>query len=225
LTQTLKAGGSAVGIIEGIAETTQNLVQGFSGWLSDKWQKRKGIAVFGYILAALSKPFIGFATGWSLVLGARFVERFGAGTRSAPRDALIAASTDEQNRGKAFGLEGVGDNLGAALISYPSGRLSDKLGRKNILILAFVIFLITYAGFAFTSNLWLTAADKGKRYRMVRCDRRFDRISSQYRGRTIMGQSESFSRFYLWGHFCIDRNYFFHKADTRQGGHRSRSIK
>src|SRR4051794_36911348 len=56
LTQTLKAGGSVVGIIEGIAETTQNMVQGFSGWLSDRLQKRKGIAVFGYLLAAISKP-------------------------------------------------------------------------------------------------------------------------------------------------------------------------
>ena len=113
LTQTPKAGGSIVGIVEGVAETTQNLVQGFSGWLSDKWQKRKGIAVFGYLLAAISKPLIGLATGWPLVLGARFMDRLGSGIRSAPRDALIAASTDEKNRGKAFGLEGAGDNLGA----------------------------------------------------------------------------------------------------------------
>jgi MFS family permease len=48
-------------------------------------------------------------------LGARFLDRLGTGTRSAPRDALIASSADEEHRGKAFGLEGVGDNLGAFL--------------------------------------------------------------------------------------------------------------
>ena len=263
LTQTLKVSGSIVGLIEGVAGTTQNIVQGFSGSLSDKWQKRKGIAVFGYILSAISKPFMGMAMAWPMVFGARFLDRFGAGTRAAPRDALIAASADEKNRGKAFGLEGAGDNLGAfigpliavallfmwefnirsvfylafipgvlsvimillvkekrvdvkskikidvglkqfpggyrkyllatalfgignssnaflilqtkdmgvslentiliyavfnllaAAISYPAGHLSDKYGRKNILLISFLIFLITYSGFAFTKNLWV----------------------------------------------------------------------
>ena len=68
LTQTLKVSGSIVGLIEGVAGTTQNIVQGFSGRLSDKWQKRKGIAVFGYLVAAISKPFMGLATGWPMVL-------------------------------------------------------------------------------------------------------------------------------------------------------------
>ena len=198
-----------------------------------------------------------------MVLGARFTDRLGSGTRSAPRDALIASSADEKNRGKAFGLEGAGDNLGAfigpliavlllfilevhirsvfylaiipgvlsvimillvkekktdfkskikidvsikqfpsryrkyllatalfgignssnaflilqtkglgvsfentiliyaaynliaGLISYPAGHLSDKLGRKNILLISFIIFIITYTGFAFIKNLWL----------------------------------------------------------------------
>ncbi len=79
LTQTLKVSGSIVGLIEGIAGTTQNIVQGFSGRLSDKWQKRKGIALFGYILSAISKPFMGLASGWPLVFVARFMDRLGAG--------------------------------------------------------------------------------------------------------------------------------------------------
>jgi MFS family permease len=90
-------------------------VQGFSGWLSDKLQKRKSIALVGYLVAATAKPLIGLSTGWQGVLGARFLDRFGTGTRSAPRDALIASSADEEHRGKAFGLEGIGDNLGAFL--------------------------------------------------------------------------------------------------------------
>lgn len=115
LTQTLHASGSIVGIVEGIAQATQNIIQGFSGWFSDKLQRRKPVALVGYILAAVAKPLIGFATGWQGVLGPRFLDRLGAGTRSAPRDALIAESVDEKNRGKAFGFEGIGDNLGAFL--------------------------------------------------------------------------------------------------------------
>src|SRR5256714_1219929 len=115
LTQTLGAGAQIVGLIEGMAQAIQNIMQGFSGWLSDKLRRRKSIAVVGYVLAALSKPLIGFSTGWGGVLGARSLDRLGTGIRSAPRDALVAASADEAHRGKAFGLEGVGDNLGAFL--------------------------------------------------------------------------------------------------------------
>jgi len=115
LTQTLHASGSVVGLVEGIAQATQNIVQGVSGWLSDKLQKRKSLALAGYLLSAVAKPLIGLATAWQGVLGARFLDRLGAGFRSAPRDALIASSVAEENRGRAFGLEGIGDNLGAFL--------------------------------------------------------------------------------------------------------------
>ena len=265
LTQTLNAGGSAVGLIDGVAQATLNIVQGFSGWLSDKLQRRKSIALVGYVLAAIAKPLIGLSTGWQGVLGARFVDRLGAGIRSAPRDALIASSADEEHRGKAFGLEGIGDNLGAflgpllavflllflhldmrlifylaiipgllavvmimlvterpvavtarskldvslwqfpraywkyllvtalfgignssnaflilqtqdigaslevtiliyaafnlvaALISYPAGYLSDKWGRRNILLLSLIMFFVAYVGFALTRNVLLIA--------------------------------------------------------------------
>ncbi len=265
LTQTLQASGSVVGLVEGVATATQNITQGFSGWLSDVLRRRKPVALAGYVVAALAKPLIGLSPIWQGVLGARFLDRLGTGTRSAPRDALIAASADEENRGKAFGLEGIGDNLGAfvgpllavfmlavlqldlrlifllavipgllavfmialvrekapadganakaglsvrqlpkaywqyllatalfgmgnssssflilqtrdvgvslqltiliyagynlvaALISYPSGFLSDRLGRRNILLSAFAIFLITYMGFALMRSTWLIA--------------------------------------------------------------------
>jgi len=115
LTQTLKAGGSIVGLIDGFAQAAQNIVQGFSGALSDKLEKRKPIALAGYFLAAISKPLIGLSTTWQGVFGARLLDRIGAGSRSAPRDALVASSVDDENRGRAFGLEGVGDNAGAFL--------------------------------------------------------------------------------------------------------------
>jgi MFS family permease len=265
LTDTLKASGSVVGLIEDVAGATQNIVQGFSGSLSDKLQRRKPIALAGYLLAALAKPLMGAATAWPGLAVGRWLDRLGAGTRSAPRDALIASSVDEANRGKAFGLEGIGDNAGAflgpllailllmvwhldirlifylaivpgllaflmillveerpveakakakidvglrrfpkaywkyllatalfslgnssnaflilqtqdigasltatiliyagfnlvaALISYPAGFLSDSLGRRNIIVLALVIFLIAYAGFALSRNIALIA--------------------------------------------------------------------
>ncbi len=115
LTQYLGAGGSIVGLVEGIATATQNIEMGFAGWLSDKLHTRKPLAIIGYVLAAISKPLIGLSTAWTGVFAARFMDRLGAGTRSAPRDALIADSVDKENRGKAFGLEGIGDNLGAFL--------------------------------------------------------------------------------------------------------------
>ena len=115
LTQTLGAGGAAVGLVEGVAEGIQNLFQGVSGSLADRTRRRKPIALAGFALSALAKPLIGLATAWPGVLGARFTDRLGAGTRGAPRDALIAASADEAHRGKAFGLESAGDNAGAFL--------------------------------------------------------------------------------------------------------------
>jgi len=115
LTQTLKASGSIVGLVDGFAQATQNIVQGFSGALSDRLRRRKPVAVAGYLLAAIAKPLMGIATIWQVLFGARLLDRLGAGARSAPRDALIAASVDEENRGRAFGLEGVGDNAGAFL--------------------------------------------------------------------------------------------------------------
>jgi MFS family permease len=262
LTQTLGASGSVVGLVDGIAQATQNIVQGFSGWLSDKLQRRKPVALIGYFVAAIAKPMIGVAGAWQTVLGGRFLDRLGAGFRSAPRDALIASSVSEEHRGKAFGLEGIGDNLGAflgpllavlllielaidirwifylavvpgllaflmvllvrerpvsvaakaridinlsrfpkaywtylfatalfgignssnaflilqtqdigaslevtiliyagfnlvaALISYPAGFVSDRFGRKRVLLASFFVFMIAYLGFALTRNIY-----------------------------------------------------------------------
>lgn len=109
LTQTLNATGSIVGLVDGSAQAVQNIVQGFSGALSDKLQRRKPVALVGYFLAAVAKPLMGLSPSWQAVFGARLLDRLGAGTRSAPRDALIASSVEAADRGRAFGLEGVGD--------------------------------------------------------------------------------------------------------------------
>jgi MFS family permease len=266
LTQVLHASGSIVGLVDGFAQATQNIVQGFSGAISDRLQRRKPIALVGYLLSAIAKPLMGLATIWEALLGARLLDRLGAGTRSAPRDALVASSVDERDRGRAFGLEGLGDNAGAflgplvallllyvlhfelrsmfylaiipgllaflmvllvteqrvtvaakskidvnlgqfprrywnylvatalfvagnssnaflilqtrdvgvslettiliyaafnlvaALISYPAGALSDRWGRRNILLAAIAVFFAAYLGFALTRNVLLIGA-------------------------------------------------------------------
>jgi MFS family permease len=266
LTQVLHASGSIVGLVDGFAQAMQNIVQGFSGAISDHLQRRKPIALVGYLLSAIAKPLMGLATIWEALLGARLLDRLGAGTRSAPRDALVASSVDERDRGRAFGLEGLGDNAGAflgplvallllsvlhfelrsmfylaiipgllaflmvllvseqrvvvaakskidvnlgqfprrywnylvatalfvagnssnaflilqtrdvgvslettiliyaafnlvaALISYPAGALSDRWGRRNILLAAIAVFFAAYLGFALTRNVLLIGA-------------------------------------------------------------------
>ena len=104
-----------IGFIEGVAESTASLLKVVSGWLSDRLGKRKFLAVIGYGLSTLAKPFMYIATTWGLVLGVRFADRFGKGVRTAPRDALVADSVSAEQRGKAFGFHRAMDTSGAAL--------------------------------------------------------------------------------------------------------------
>lgn len=102
-----------IGTIEGIAETTASLLKIYSGVISDRLGNRKKLAVAGYSLSTIAKPFLYFATGWQSVLGVRFADRVGKGIRTAPRDALLADSVAENRRGFAFGLHRAGDTAGA----------------------------------------------------------------------------------------------------------------
>ncbi len=102
-----------IGLIEGLAETTASLLKVFSGWLSDRVGKRKGLAVLGYGISTVAKPFLYIVTSWWGVLAVRFADRVGKGVRTAPRDALVADSIDEHHRGLAFGLHRAGDTAGA----------------------------------------------------------------------------------------------------------------
>jgi MFS family permease len=104
-----------IGFIEGVAESTASLINIFSGWLSDRLGKRKSLAVIGYGLSTVVKPFMYVTTTWGLVLGVRFVDRFGKGIRTAPRDALLADSVSAEERGKGFGFHRAMDTSGAAL--------------------------------------------------------------------------------------------------------------
>lgn len=112
---TLGASAFAVGVIEGLAESTALIVKIFSGALSDYLGKRKGLAVFGYALGALTKPLFAIAPTTGIVLTARLIDRVGKGLRGAPRDALVADVTPPEIRGAAFGLRQSLDTIGAFL--------------------------------------------------------------------------------------------------------------
>jgi MFS family permease len=106
---------NVIGFIEGVAEATASLLKVFSGWLSDKLRQRKWLAVAGYGISTLAKPFFYLANSWFAVAAVRWVDRFGKGIRTAPRDALVADSVPEEQRGLAFGFHRAADTGGAVL--------------------------------------------------------------------------------------------------------------
>lgn len=112
---TLGASMVTVGIIEGIAEATASVMKVFSGALSDYLRKRKTLVIFGYALAALTKPIFPLASSVNQVFSARFIDRIAKGIRGAPRDALIADLTPVKFRGAAYGLRQALDSAGALI--------------------------------------------------------------------------------------------------------------
>lgn len=106
---------SIIGLIDGVAEATASILKLFSGWLSDKLGERKWLAVIGYGLSAVTKPFFYIASSWELIAGVRWADRVGKGIRTAPRDALVADSTPTEMRGLAFGFNRAMDKGGAFL--------------------------------------------------------------------------------------------------------------
>src|SRR5512134_3931915 len=115
LTATLGAGPAALGIVEGVAETTASLLKLASGVWSDRMGRKKPLVIAGYGLSAAMRPLVGFATAWGHLLAVRFSDRIGKGIRSSPRDALIAASAPATDRGRAFGFQRAMDHLGAVI--------------------------------------------------------------------------------------------------------------
>lgn len=115
LSDTLHASKTFIGIIEGIANSAASILKVFSGWFSDKIGKRKPIIFWGYGISVFSRPILSTASSWSHVLIYRFIDRVGKGVRTAPRDAIIADSTDKSMLGKAFGFHRSMDTIGAVI--------------------------------------------------------------------------------------------------------------
>lgn len=115
LATVLGASATAVGAIEGAAETTAALLKLASGWWSDRVSRRKPLVVMGYTIASVIRPLIGLAQSVGQVLAIRVTDRVGKGIRTSPRDALIADSVDPAIRGRAFGFHRAADNAGAVV--------------------------------------------------------------------------------------------------------------
>jgi len=140
-------------LIEGVAESTASLTRLFSGWLSDKLGKRKGLTVFGYSLSAVAKPLLLLANTWPLVLLLRFADRLGKGIRTAPRDALVADSVRAENRGFGFGLHRAADTLGAtiglviaAAVTYAAGASAVSLRTDTFHLMIWISILPAVLG-------------------------------------------------------------------------------
>jgi len=110
---SIGASKTSLGLIEGIAESTASLVKALSGFWSDKIGKNKPFMLIGYGLSALIIPLYAFVVTPMQVLYLRFMERFGKGIRTAPRDSLIAGSVTNGETGRSFGMQKAMDNSGA----------------------------------------------------------------------------------------------------------------
>lgn len=115
LASVLGASASAIGVIEGAAESISSLLKLFAGYFSDRLGKRKALVVFGYSLASFARPLLAFASSWYQVLAIRLTDRMGKGIRTAPRDAMIADTVAVEQRGLAFGFHRAMDHTGAVI--------------------------------------------------------------------------------------------------------------
>jgi MFS family permease len=115
LSNVLGAATTIIGFIGGLSESTDAIFRIVSGWVSDRIGRRKPLALLGYGISTLAKPFMYLASSWGAVLAIRFSDRLGKGIRSSPRDALVADSVSVEKRGRGFGLHRAMDTIGAAL--------------------------------------------------------------------------------------------------------------
>ena len=104
-----------IGLIEGIAESLASLLKVFSGYITDKFGKKKPIAFLGYAAGLVYKVALILAGSWGGVLGARVIDRVGKGIRTAPRDVMVCDSADGSTLGKAFGVHKALDMAGSAI--------------------------------------------------------------------------------------------------------------
>lgn len=142
LTSVLGAGGAVVGLVEGAAETTASLLKVFSGYWSDRIERRKPFVLIGYGLSSLMKPLFAFSYVWQTVLGIRIAERVGKGIRTAPRDVIIADSCDPHVRGKAYGIHRFMDGVGSIFGALLAFLLLPLLGFRKVFLAALIPSII-----------------------------------------------------------------------------------
>ena len=196
LTKTLGAGPAAVGLVEGVAETTASLAKIGAGVWSDRSRRRKPIVVLGYVIAAFARPLVAFARVWSEVLAIRFTDRVGKGIRTSPRDALLADVVPPGKRGRAFGLQRAMDNAGTVV-----GPLVAALLLKLAIVDERGVFLLAAVpGFAAVLVLLAAVPDRGRRPESVprapaaagRLPARFWRVVAVFGFFTLANSTDAF---------------------------------
>jgi len=155
-----------VGIIEGIAESAASLIKVFSGYVTDKFQKKKALAFSGYAAGVVYKLALVLAASWVGILGARIFERIGKGIRTAPRDVLVSESADKDSMGKAFGLHKAMDMLGSAigiLITFFLLRsMVDGFNYQRLFIISIIPAVLGLCMFFFIKEKDTTRTVKSK---------------------------------------------------------------
>jgi MFS family permease len=131
LSTVLGAGKEAIGLIEGLADSIASLLDIVFGYWSDRLGKRKEFAIAGYGVSSVLKAGLLFANSWPQVLLIRGLERVGKSIRTSPRDAIIAASSDEKSRGKAFGFHRMMDTFGAITGPVVAYLILSSLGNTE----------------------------------------------------------------------------------------------
>ena len=151
----LKSGAASLGLIEGIADGLSNLTKIYSGRLSDKLQKRKLLALSGYILSVATRPFYLASSVAGHVLSIRVIDRIGKGIREAPRDALLSLSTTKETVGRSFGFHRMMDSLGSILgplVAFLILRAYPEAFDK-VFMLAFVVGMCALMSFVFIKEI------------------------------------------------------------------------
>ena len=198
LATELSAGPIALGLIEGLADALASFMKLWSGRYSDRLGgRRKGLALTGYVVSNIARPFFGAVSGWFGLLVLRSVDRFGKGIRSAPRDAMVADVTPPALRGVAFGLHRALDNAGAvggallaaAVIGWWSLSLREVIawsavpGFVGVLLLALLVkepARITSAMTIAPSLSWLRLSPTLRRYLLLLAWFTFARVSETF---------------------------------------------
>jgi MFS family permease len=151
LTSVFGATPALVGVIEGIAESLASLLKVYSGYITDKYNKKKPIAFLGYATGLVYKVALIAASSWLGILGARVIDRIGKGIRTAPRDVMVSESADRNRMGTAFGIHKALDMAGSAigiLIAYL--LLSSANGAfdyKKLFLISMIPALLSLAMF------------------------------------------------------------------------------
>ena len=152
LTMAFGATPVMVGFIEGIAESIASLLKVFSGYISDRFQRKKAIAFCGYATGVIYKIALLFATSWLGILVARVIDRFGKGVRTAPRDVLVSESADKNSMGHAFGIHKMLDMAGSAigiLLAFLFLKYIGENGYKMAFAISIIPVLLALLMFAF----------------------------------------------------------------------------